>query len=262
MSQNRTFGDQDARAAWNDAARAWEEFVESGADYYRHQVHGPALLAVCEPLRDLDVLDLGCGQGFFSRQLAKRGARVVAIDLAEELLAFALRHEKEEPLGIAYHLMNAQQVNQRWEECSFDLVTGCMSLHDMADPGAILKSAYDVLKPDGRMAFSIPHPFTDTPFRQWEVDEAGEKGALKIDHYFESGPAVCYWRMQRLIYHWDTPYWRCTLTEWTAMIAEAGFLMRRLHEPRPTPEQVQRNPNLDDCFRLPSFLAFDLVKPG
>jgi 2-polyprenyl-3-methyl-5-hydroxy-6-metoxy-1,4-benzoquinol methylase len=103
MSQQKAFHNHDARAAWNEGARAWEEFVESGADYYRHEVHGPALLAVCEPVASLDVLDLGCGQGFFSRQLAKRGAQVVAIDIAEELLAFALKHEKQEPLGITYH---------------------------------------------------------------------------------------------------------------------------------------------------------------
>ena len=262
MSQEKAFRNQDARAAWNEGARAWEEFVESGADYYRHEVHGPALLAVCEPVAGLDVLDLGCGQGFFSRQLARRGAQVVAIDIAEDLLVFARKHEEQEPLGITYHNMNAGEVNQHWQEDSFDWVTACMALHDMADTEAILRSAFHVLKASGRMAFSVPHPCTDAPFREWERDEPGEKGALKIDRYFESGPTVCRWRMQRLTYHWDTPYWRYTLTEWTAMIAKAGFLIRRLHEPRPTLEQVQRNPNLDHCFRLPSFLIFDLVKLG
>ena len=102
------FDDHDARAAWNEAARAWEEFVGSRADYYRHEVHGPALLAVCQPLQGLKMLDLGCGQGFFSRQLAAQGARVVGIDIADELLAFARVHEEREPLGIWYHWMNAK----------------------------------------------------------------------------------------------------------------------------------------------------------
>ena len=46
------------------------------------------------------------------------------------------------------------------------------------------------------------------------------------------------------------------------MIADTGFLVARLSEPRPTPEQVARNEKLDDCARLPYFLVFDLVKPG
>lgn len=260
MNQERTFSDREARAVWNVAARAWDEFVESGADYYRHEIHGPALLAVCEPVTDLDVLDLGCGQGFFSRQLAKRGARVVAIDLAEQQIAFARRHEEQEPLGVDYHVMPAKEVNQHWQDGSFDLVTACMSLHDMADVGTNLQSAFDVLRPGRRMVFSIPHPCTDTPVREWVLDEAGEKTALKIGRYFESGPAVCHWNMQRLRYHWDTPYWRYTLTEWSALIAEAGFLIRRLHEPRPTIEQVQRNPYISDSYMLPCFLIFDLLK--
>ena len=68
--------------------------------------------------------------------------------------------------------------------------------------------------------------------------------------------------MQRLRYHWDAPTWRYTLSGWSVLIAEAGFLIRRLDEPRPTEEQVQRNPNLEDCYRLPAFLIFELVKPG
>ena len=86
------------------------------------------------------------------------------------------------------------------------------------------------------------------------------KGALKIDHYFESGPAVFHWNMARLTSHWDTPYWHHTLTEWSELLTSAGFLIRRLSEPRPTAEQVRQNPNLDDCYRLPYFLIFDLLK--
>lgn len=112
------------------------------------------------------------------------------------------------------------------------------------------------------MVFSIPHPGTDTLARAWERDPAGRKVALKIDRYFDSGPTVCNWNMPRLQYRWDTPYWRFTLEQWSEMIANAGFLVRRMHEPRPTVEQVKQRPELEDCSRLPYFLVFDLFKPG
>ena len=57
MDKPETFEDTDAKNAWDFAADAWDAFVESGADYYRHEVHGPALLAMCQPVADLDVLD-------------------------------------------------------------------------------------------------------------------------------------------------------------------------------------------------------------
>lgn len=260
MNQVKEFGDSDSRAAWNVGADAWDEFVESGADYYRHAIHGPALLRACEPVQALDILDLGCGQGFFCRELAKRGARVVAIDVADQQIAYAKLHEQQEPLGIEYHVMSATRAAEHLQERRFHLVTACMALHDMANVAAILRSTFALLPKGGRMVFSIPHPCTDTPFREWELDQAGNKTALKIDHYFDSGPAICHWNMKRLKYHWETPYWRYTLSEWSEMIAEAGFLIRRIHEPRPTEEQVQQNPHLEDSCRLPIFLIFDLVK--
>jgi 2-polyprenyl-3-methyl-5-hydroxy-6-metoxy-1,4-benzoquinol methylase len=163
LTRHGAFDDEKARAAWNEAARAWEGFVESGADYYRHEVHGPALLAACQPLQRLKVLDLGCGQGFFSRQLAAQGARVVGIDIADELLALARGHEEREPLGISYHLINAKDVDRQWPAGSFDLITGCMSLQDMAAPGEILSSALKALKPRGVDALFCSAPVHEHP---------------------------------------------------------------------------------------------------
>lgn len=250
----------DAREAWNRGAAAWDEFVESGADYYRTAVHGPALLAVCGPVQGLRVLDLGCVQGYFSRQLSLRGARVDGDDLAEAQLGNARRHEAERPLGIAYHLLDAAHVAEHWPPASFALAAACMSLQDMPDPAGALRSAHRTLGEAGRLVFSLPNPLTDTPFRVWERGERGEKIALKIDRYFESGPRVTRWNMARLRAHWETPYWSRTLAEWSALIDEARFFIRRLHEPRPTAEQVTANPDLDDSYRLPYFLIFDLVK--
>jgi 2-polyprenyl-3-methyl-5-hydroxy-6-metoxy-1,4-benzoquinol methylase len=255
------FTDEDVRAAWRKGAAAWEAFVESGADFYRTEVHGPALLAACGPLHEKRVLDLGCGQGFFTRELARAGARVVGVDLSDELIARAREHEERQPLGIEYRVLGAATIDRHWPADSVDLVTACMSLQDMADPGAALRNAFAVLAPDGRMVWSVPHPCTDTAFREWERDAAGAKRALKVDRYFDSGPAVLHWNMARLLYPWDTPYRRHTLTQWSELIARAGFLIRRLLEPRPTGEQVRHNLDLDDCYRLPYFLIFDLVKP-
>lgn len=163
-------------------------------------------------MRALQVLDLGCGQGWFSRELALRGAVVVAIDLAENLLAYAREHERDRPLGIEYHLLSAASAHLRWPN-RFNLVTGCMSLHHMSAPSAVLSSSYGALQPGGRMVFSVPHPCTDTPYREWLRDAGGQQLALMIDRYFESGPTVCCWRSKRLSCHWDTPYWRHTLSE-------------------------------------------------
>jgi 2-polyprenyl-3-methyl-5-hydroxy-6-metoxy-1,4-benzoquinol methylase len=256
------FTDADAAAAWNAGAEAWDAFVESGADCYRNEVHGPALLAACEPLRDMRVLDLGCGQGYFSRQLASRGARVSAVDISVELLALAATRERADPHGIEYCRISAAAAAGHWPSGSFDLVTACMSLQDMADPAGALRAGGALLGPGGRMVFSVPHPATETPAREWERDATGRKLALKLDRYFETGPSVFRWDMPRLEYHWSTPCWRYTLSEWTGLVADAGLFIKGLLEPRPTAEQVAANPRLDDCRRVPYFLIFSLGKLG
>jgi hypothetical protein len=66
-----------------------------------------------------------------------------------------------------------------------------MSLQDMADIPGTLLGVTCVLKPGGRFVVSIPHPFSEMPFRVWERDVRGRKSYLNVSGYLESGPAVC-----------------------------------------------------------------------
>ena len=247
----------DSRESWNAAAEAWREFVRSGADYYRLEVHGPALLEACGDVKGLEVLDLGCGEGFISRELAQAGARVTGVDVSDEQLRSATELERAEPLGIRYLHLDARDIGSCWPARSFDLVTACMSLQDMPDTPRICQAAAQLLRTGGRLVFSVPHPLTDTALREWERDAQGRKIALKIDRYFETGADVMHWTMPRLKSRWSSPFWRHTLQQWSDMLTESGFVIRRLREPRPTPEQVRANPNLEDCARLPYFLVVE-----
>lgn len=248
----------DPAAAWDAAAEAWDEFVETGLDYWRTEVHGPPLLAACGEVRGKRALDLGCGQGWFSRQLVLRGATVTAVDISGAQIAYARRHEAEKPLGIAYHQLDASLIAEKWPEASFDLVSACMVLQDTPHAGEILAAARRVLKSTGKMTFSIVHPIAANPVYEWARDETGANGAMCINHYFDTGPFVLNWTMERLTRHWSTPAWHLTLTDWSQLIAAAGFTISLLDEPRATAEQVANNPKLETATRLPFFLVFAL----
>ena len=254
------FSAEDAASAWDEGADAYEDFVETGKDYYRLDVHGPALLRACGDVRGCRVLDLGCGQGYFARELAHAGARVTVVDVSEVLIGHARRHEANCPLRVEYRVMDATRVSEAFSPAGFDLVTACMSLQDMWDPAAALNGAASLLATGSRFVFSVPNPTTDTPYREWERDSGGRKLALKIDRYFDSGPRWTHWNMPRLAHDWHTPRVHSTLSEITAMIASAGMVIRRIHEPCATVEQVTLNPKLEDCTRVPYFLVFDCVK--
>ncbi len=246
--------------AWDRGAEAWDDFVETGKDWYRDEVNAPALLAACGDVAGLRVLDIGCGQGFFSRLLARKGARVIGVDMSERQVEHARRHEQEEPLGIEYVVLDAARLGERWPGGGFDMVTACFVLGDTPDPAATVRAVAGVLRPGGRFVLSDAHPCTDISFREWEQDGDGRRRSLKIDRYFETGPFNCRWSMKRLKYHWDTPGRRHTLEQFSRLFELAGFLVRRIREPRPALEQVVARPELEDCYRLPYLLVFDLVK--
>lgn len=251
-----------AQAAWDDFADAWDAFVQGGFDYYRIQFHGPALLDACGDVAGRDALDLGCGQGWFSRQLAGAGARVTGVDWSPRLIAHAVRHQAGAPAPIRYLVLDAARVAERLPAASFDLVTGCMSLMDMPEPAKVLAGARALLRPGGRVVVSVPNPVTDSPYRVWKRDADGEKLALELDRYFEATTTWTEWTLKNRPFPSPEPHrtvqYRFTLESWSRMIEDAGFLIRRLREPRPSDEVLAKTPALADATRLPYILIFEL----
>jgi 2-polyprenyl-3-methyl-5-hydroxy-6-metoxy-1,4-benzoquinol methylase len=247
-----------ALASWEEAADAWDQFVETGLDFYRTDLHGPALLEACAPVRGARVLDLGCGQGWFTRQLARAGAQVVGIDWSPRLITHARRHETGAPLGAVYEVLDAVQIGTRFAGQSFELITGCMSVMDMPRPGEVLAAARALLAAGGRLVMSVPNPVTDSSYREWERDAYGRKLSLKIDRYFEARTNWMDWNLRRLPMRFRTVQFRFTLEQWSAMIAAAGLVIARMWEPRPSEEAVANRPELADARRVPFFLIFDL----
>ena len=249
--------DDQARGLWDAAADEWNAFVEGGLDYYRTELHGPALLRECGDVQGREVVDLGAGQGWFSRELARRGARVVGVEWSPRLVEHARRLDRETPLGIRYEVADAAALASTVPPASADLVTACMSLMDMPRPDAVLRGVREVLRAGGRFVFSVPNPVTDSPYREWERDERGEKRALKLDRYFEAVAGLMSWNMPRLGRPFSTVQYRFTLEQWSMLLEGAGFVIARLREPRPEPAALARRPELHDASRMPYFLIVD-----
>lgn len=97
-----------------------EEYKESKNLAYRHFLEEHSLFSLAGELRGKKVLDLACGEGFYSRKLMERGAdSVFAVDLSEEMIHLAKEEECKNPLGIKYL---ASDVSQMGVVGSFDMV--------------------------------------------------------------------------------------------------------------------------------------------
>jgi len=100
----------------------------------------------------MSVLELGCGTGYFSRELAGSGADVVAIDVSPELLEIA-KANCSAP-NVHYEIQNAYALS--YPDTAFDSVVGSSVLHHLEIEEA-LSEIYRVLKPGGTIYFTEPN---------------------------------------------------------------------------------------------------------
>ena len=252
------FNAEAVRELWDTAAGAYAEGQASGRDYSRLEFFGPAHIALCGDVQGLRILDVGCGTGYFAREMARRGARVTGVDISSRMLEHAMHAESQDPLGIRYLVHDAANLLDRFAPESFDMATSCLALQDMPEIPDVLQAIHSVLVPGGRLVASIAHPCTDTPFREWARDASGRKKWLCIDRYFERGPLEYTWRGWS--YEFTTVAYHATLEDWFGWLLNAGFRLRGMREPRPTAAALRTHPDLEDAARVPYFLMFDAIR--
>jgi trans-aconitate methyltransferase len=121
------------RQNWNpESYRAGAAFV---ADY------GRALLEILDPQPGEDILDLGCGDGRLTDEIAACGASVLGLDSSAEQIQAA------RDLGLEARLGNGENLDF---ESRFDGVFSNAALHWMKDADAVLAGVYQALRPGGR----------------------------------------------------------------------------------------------------------------
>ena len=98
------------------------------------------------------VLELGCGTGYFTRELARSGAEIIAIDVSPELLNIA-RSNCSAP-NVRYEIQNAYDLS--YNDSVFDSVIGSSVLHHLQIEDAV-REIYRVLKPNGTIFFTEPN---------------------------------------------------------------------------------------------------------
>jgi ubiquinone/menaquinone biosynthesis C-methylase UbiE len=117
----------------------------------------PILTKLVGDVAGREVLSLACGQGQDARMLAQLGATVTGIDVSEEMLRYACRHEADDQRGITYMRGDAQDL-ALFANRSFDGVVCHMALMDIPDLAATIAAVARVLRPGGWFVFSIVHP--------------------------------------------------------------------------------------------------------
>ena len=99
------------------------------------------------------VLDVGCGGGLLSEGMARRGARVTGIDLAQEALAVARLHAQESGIAVDYRQVAVEALAAA-EPGEYDLVTCLEMLEHVPDPATALAAIARLARPGGHVILS------------------------------------------------------------------------------------------------------------
>jgi SAM-dependent methyltransferase len=186
--------------------------VWSGHQPTNAYIDRPAMLALIGDVAGLDVLDVGCGAGFYSAAMGERGARVTGIDGSVSLLRHAekavgdrarlLLHDLERPLPFA--------------DASFDLAVMALVYSHVYDRVQLLSELRRVLRPGARLLVSTTHP-------------VGEQRWLG-GSYYEGG------RVDAPVGEYTINFERMTVERFVNELLDGGFVLERLLEPRPAEE--------------------------
>ena len=229
-------------ARYDDLAEAYDRSVGDGVD-------DPAtralldLVPACDGLR---VLDLACGQGRVSRELARRGATVVGIDISDALLRRARAAERTEPLGVTYVRADATSPDAL-PNLMFDGVVCNFGLSDIDDLDAALTTVDRVLVDDGWLAFSILHPC----FPGWD-DDAPSAWPPDRGYYAEG-----WWRAESTGYRATVGANHRMLSTYLNALVAHGLAVTDVVEPLPDDAWAARAP---DRTPVPVYLVVRCLK--
>lgn len=148
MSDESTFFDERADQFWS----------ETGPFSMLHRLNPTRLQFILSthPLSQARVLDIGCGGGILAEAMAREGAHVTGIDLSSEVIRVAKAHAEESQLEIAYHAVEVSDwVAQR--PAPYKIISCMEVLEHVDDPESLIRSARQLLAPDGVLVLSTIH---------------------------------------------------------------------------------------------------------
>ena len=167
------------KTSWGHVADWYDAYLrEEGA--YQKEVILPNLLRLMDIRKGESVLDLGCGQGFFSRAFAAAGASVTGVDISKELIAIARRLS---PPYVRFEVASADRLDFA-AGASFDKVAIVLALQNMDNLKGVVRECRRVLKTGGDLYLVLNHPAFRVPkASSWGWDEEAGVQYRRVERY-------------------------------------------------------------------------------
>lgn len=170
-----------ADTSWGKVADWYDEYL-GGDDSYQSAVILPNLMRILDPKAGESVVDLACGQGFFSVEIALRRASVTGVDISPELIAKAEERisklKKEKNIKAKFIVSSADSIPMI-PSASADKIVCVLAAQNIKELDVMFGECARVLKKGGKLVLVLNHPSFRVPqASDWHFAE--EKKAVLI----------------------------------------------------------------------------------
>ncbi len=185
------------RDAWNENAAYWDARMGADGNDFVETLIWPATERLLRPQPGQVYLEAACGTGLYARKLAALGAKVIAFDFAEEMIAHARARKTDHAEHIDYNVIDAtdEAALLTLGAHHFDAAICQMALFDMAEIDPLLQALTKLLKPGAPFLFSLMHPCFNNPYTTHVAEMEDRDGeiievySMKVKRYMTPGIA-------------------------------------------------------------------------
>ncbi len=216
-----------------------EQYQRSKLTPWRSYVECFTLLELIGDVGGLNLIDVACGEGFYTRMLKRRGAvSIIGVDLSQGMVDLAQSLEASRPLGIQYQVGDARSLPY---ENQFDLAVAAYLLNyapDDATLSAMCASVARALKPGGRFVTVNCNPACNFPsapsYRQYGFETS------VIGEWRVSAPITWTFYLGDTTFSIENYY--LPVANHERALRDAGFADIRWHAPRLAEEAAREFP--------------------
>ncbi len=244
--------------SWGKVA-SWYDKVVNEEDSYQVKVILPNILRLLGPEKGKKIIDLACGQGFFSHAFAAHGATVTGVDISPELIEIARKHAGHTE---DFYISSADNLS-KFKEKSFDASACVLAMQNIEKMPQTLKEVGRILKEKGKLVLVLNHPSFRIPGKSaWGFDDKANVQYRRVDEYISESRAVIDMHpgaeKKDLTYSFHRP-----LQAYSKSLANAGFAIARIEEwvSHKESEKGPRKAAEDRSRReIPMFVCLECIK--
>jgi ubiquinone/menaquinone biosynthesis C-methylase UbiE len=242
-----------AASAWDTYASLYDQAQGETGDDAHALVYDPLISQMIGDVADKRVLDAGCGNGYWTRRLARRAKAVVGIDSAVELVKIA--RAKDNPDNVRYEILDLTgELNL--EDETFDLILCSMVLHYVPSIGCTVAQFKRLLAHNGDVVICVQHPVYQYHYRAQAL--AGQRSSVfpQTVSYFQQASlaqVTMFGKMEVLTYN-------RTIEDYVTTFTSHGFVLTDLREPQFSEALLEAIPRYREVSEVPRVILMKFRK--